>query len=82
MEQIQLTGIRKSYGIETAVQNLDLTVNSGDFLTILVHLVAEKPQLFVPLPDWRNQTKGKSSSVKESFFQENKVLSFHLKIET
>ena len=35
MEQIQLTGIRKSYGKETAVQNLDLTVNSGDFLTIL-----------------------------------------------
>ena len=35
MAQIQLTGIRKSYGKETAVQDLDLTVNSGDFLTIL-----------------------------------------------
>ena len=35
MPQIQLTGIRKSYGKETAVQDLDLTVNSGDFLTIL-----------------------------------------------
>ncbi|MBF0276353.1 MAG: ABC transporter ATP-binding protein [SAR324 cluster bacterium] len=35
MEQIELTGIRKSYGKERAVQNLDLTVNPGDFLTIL-----------------------------------------------
>ena len=35
MEQIQLSGIKKSYGKEIAVQNLDLTVKSGDFLTIL-----------------------------------------------
>ena len=35
MEQINLRGIKKSYGKEMAVQKLDLTVNSGDFLTIL-----------------------------------------------
>jgi multiple sugar transport system ATP-binding protein len=35
MEQIRLTGIRKSYGKEVAVKNLDLTVNPGEFLTIL-----------------------------------------------
>lgn len=35
MEQIQLTGIRKSYGKEVAVRHLDLTVAPGAFLTIL-----------------------------------------------
>jgi multiple sugar transport system ATP-binding protein len=35
MEQINLRGIKKSYGKEMAVQDLDLTVNPGDFLTIL-----------------------------------------------
>jgi len=35
MEQIKLRGIKKSYGKEMAVQELDLTVNPGDFLTIL-----------------------------------------------
>ena len=35
MDQIKLKGIKKSYGKELAVHNLDLTVNSGDFLTIL-----------------------------------------------
>jgi len=32
---IQLTGIRKTYGKETAVSDLDLTVNPGEFVTIL-----------------------------------------------
>ncbi|MEE9428465.1 MAG: ABC transporter ATP-binding protein [Paracoccaceae bacterium] len=35
MEQIQLRGIKKSYGGEVAIKNLDLTVKSGEFLTIL-----------------------------------------------
>lgn len=35
MEQIRLQGIRKSYGDEIAVENLDLTVNPGEFLTVL-----------------------------------------------
>ena len=35
MEQIRLQGIRKSYGDEVAVENLDLTVNPGEFLTVL-----------------------------------------------
>ena len=35
MDQIKLKGIKKSYGKELAVHNLDLTVNSGAFLTIL-----------------------------------------------
>ncbi len=35
MEQIKIRGIKKSYGKEMAVQELDLTVNPGDFLTIL-----------------------------------------------
>jgi multiple sugar transport system ATP-binding protein len=35
LEQIQLTGIRKSYGKEVAVHDLDLTVEPGEFLTIL-----------------------------------------------
>ncbi|MCZ6455358.1 MAG: ABC transporter ATP-binding protein [Alphaproteobacteria bacterium] len=35
MEEIHLTGIRKSYGKEVAVRNLDLTVAAGAFLTIL-----------------------------------------------
>ena len=35
MEQIEIRGIKKSYGKEMAVQELDLTVNPGDFLTIL-----------------------------------------------
>ena len=35
MEQIKLTGIRKSYGGEVAIDTLDLTVNPGEFLTIL-----------------------------------------------
>ena len=35
LEQIHLTGIRKSYGKEVAVQDLDLTVEPGEFLTIL-----------------------------------------------
>ena len=32
---IQLTGIRKTYGKETAVSDLDLAVNPGEFVTIL-----------------------------------------------
>jgi multiple sugar transport system ATP-binding protein len=35
MEQIKLRGIKKSYGKEMAVQDVDLTVNPGEFLTIL-----------------------------------------------
>jgi len=35
MDRIQLSGIGKSYGKEVAVRNLDLTVNPGEFLTIL-----------------------------------------------
>ena len=35
MDQIVLTGVSKSYGSEVAVQHLDLTVNPGEFLTIL-----------------------------------------------
>lgn len=35
MERIELTGIVKSYGGEVAIRNLDLTVNPGEFLTIL-----------------------------------------------
>ena len=35
MEQIRLAGIVKSYGSEVVVQNLDLTVAPGEFLTIL-----------------------------------------------
>ena len=35
VEQIKLRGIKKSYGNEMAVQDVDLTVNPGDFLTIL-----------------------------------------------
>jgi multiple sugar transport system ATP-binding protein len=35
MDQIRLTGIRKSYGKEVAIHQLDLTVNPGEFLTIL-----------------------------------------------
>lgn len=35
MERIRLTGIRKSYGKEVALHQLDLTVNPGEFLTIL-----------------------------------------------
>ena len=35
MDRIQLSGIGKSYGREVAVRNLDLTVNPGEFLTIL-----------------------------------------------
>ena len=35
MEQIQLKGVRKSYGKEVAVHDLDLTVEPGEFLTIL-----------------------------------------------
>ena len=35
MEEIHLTGIRKSYGKEVAVRHLDLTVAPGAFLTIL-----------------------------------------------
>ena len=35
MEEIHLTGIRKSYGKEVAVRHLDLTVEPGAFLTIL-----------------------------------------------
>ncbi len=35
MEQIRLRGIKKSYGGAVAIENLDLTVHSGEFLTIL-----------------------------------------------
>ncbi len=35
MKQIQLSGIKKSYGNEVAINNLDLTVHAGEFLTIL-----------------------------------------------
>lgn len=35
MDEIRLTGIRKSYGKEVAIHQLDLTVNPGEFLTIL-----------------------------------------------
>ena len=35
MEEIRLTGIRKSYGKAVAIHNLDLTVKPGEFLTIL-----------------------------------------------
>ena len=35
MEEIHLTGIRKSYGKEVAVRHLDLTIAPGAFLTIL-----------------------------------------------
>lgn len=35
MGQIRLSGIKKSYGKEVVVQNLDLTVQPGEFLTIL-----------------------------------------------
>jgi multiple sugar transport system ATP-binding protein len=35
MEKISLSGIRKAYGREVAIQNLDLTVRPGEFLTIL-----------------------------------------------
>ena len=35
VEQIKLRGLKKSYGNEMAVQDVDLTVNPGDFLTIL-----------------------------------------------
>ncbi len=35
MDEIQLTGVSKSYGKEVAVENLDLTVDPGEFLTIL-----------------------------------------------
>lgn len=35
MEQIRLSGIKKSYGGAVAIENLDLTVHSGEFLTIL-----------------------------------------------
>ncbi len=35
MPAIQLTGIRKLFGHEVAVEKFDLTVNSGEFVTIL-----------------------------------------------
>ena len=35
MEEIRLTGIRKSYGKAVAIHDLDLTVHPGEFLTIL-----------------------------------------------
>jgi ABC-type sugar transport system ATPase subunit len=35
MDEIRLTGIRKSYGKEVAIHQLDLTVEPGEFLTIL-----------------------------------------------
>ena len=35
MDQIKLSGIRKSYAGEIAVENLDLIVQSGELLTIL-----------------------------------------------
>ena len=35
MGQILLNGIVKSYGKEVVVKNLDLTVETGEFLTIL-----------------------------------------------
>jgi len=35
MEQIRLRGIKKSYGGAVAIENLDLSVHSGEFLTIL-----------------------------------------------
>ena len=35
MEDIRLTGVRKTYGKEVAVENMDLLVEPGDFLTIL-----------------------------------------------
>lgn len=35
MDQIKLSGIRKSYAGEVAIENLDLTVHSGELLTIL-----------------------------------------------
>ena len=35
MGQILLNGIVKSYGKEVVVKNLDLTVQTGEFLTIL-----------------------------------------------
>jgi len=35
MEEIRLSGIRKSYGKAVAIHNLDLTVHPGEFLTIL-----------------------------------------------
>jgi ABC-type sugar transport system ATPase subunit len=35
MEQIKLRGIKKSYGGAVAIKNLDLTINAGEFLTIL-----------------------------------------------
>ena len=35
MDDIRLTGVRKTYGKEVAVENMDLRVEPGDFLTIL-----------------------------------------------
>ena len=35
MEEIRLSGIRKSYGKAVAIHDLDLTVHPGEFLTIL-----------------------------------------------
>ena len=35
MDQIRLSGIRKTYGHSVAIRNLDLVVNPGEFLTIL-----------------------------------------------
>jgi len=82
VEQIKLRGIKKSYGNEMAVQDVDLTVNPGDFLTILGPSGCGKTTCFALLPDLKNLTKGKSSLVIESFFRANKVCLSLLKNET
>jgi len=69
MEQIKLRGIKKSYGKEMAVQDVDLTVNPGDFLTILGPSGCGKTTILRAIAGLEEP----SSLVTESFFRANKV---------
>lgn len=59
---VHLAGIRKSFDGKTVIDNLNLTINNGEFLTLLAPLAAVKPPFFALLPAWKTSTADGSIS--------------------
>ena len=82
MDQIKLKGIKKSYGKELAVHNLDLTVNSGDFLTILGPSGCGKTTLLRAIAGLEEPDSGEIQFGDRMVFSQIEGLLFLLKKET
>ena len=59
---VQLTEIRKSFDGKTVISGLNLTINNGEFLTLLGPLAAVKQPFFVLSPDWKPSIAAESIS--------------------